>query len=211
MRSLFAIVQAHIFKTRAMINQRWLFLIGLALSSDVLLIGCSKSIHGGDPALPLSNTNGTTRIFPVPENVILVAISNAFATSDDNPDGYRGMDLSPAAQFSYLVPNWHPTNGFVLFPLIGPITNVPLSGQPPASVPYKACFNIATTSMNGSNTSVTVRTIYAKVIDGKEVGVHGGWANHERDVPPVKAEEENVLNAVSNALVAPRVPEKPNR
>jgi hypothetical protein len=76
---------------------------------------------------------------------------------------------------------------------------------------YIACFNITTRSLDGSNTTVTVRTEFAQVIDGKEVGVHGGWADHGRDVPPVKAEEENVLNAISNAVIMLYAPVEPNR
>ena len=123
--------------------------------------------------------------------------------------GYRGMDLTPAAG-SYIGSNWHVTNGFVLFPLLGPIASVPLRGRTQVSVPYTACFNITTSSVDSSHTRVSVRTVFAKVTDGKEIGVHGGWANHERDVPPVQVEEDNVLIAVSNALLAQRVPGNPN-
>lgn len=178
-----------------------LVVLGLGLVTGVL-VGCNRGVHGGDPALLLSGTNGTTEIFPASENTISVGISNAFATPYANPMGYRGMKLYSATEQSYLVPNWHPTNGFVLFPLIGPIANVPLRGRTQISVPYRACFNITTKAIDSTNTSVTVRTIFAKVIDGKEIGVHGGWANHERDVPPVKAEEENVLVAISNSVAA---------
>jgi hypothetical protein len=42
-----------------------------------------------------------------------------------------------------------------------------------------------------------IKTISATIIDGQETGIHGGWANHEREVPGVIQEEENVLNAIS--------------
>jgi hypothetical protein len=149
------------------------------------------------------------RAFTASESTVLVAISNAFTTGNaSNPAGYRGMMLCPAAEQSYLVPNWHPTNGFVLFPLMGPIASVPLQGRAQLSVPYTAYFYLTTTPVDSSHTSVSVRTILAKVTDGKEVGVHGGWANHERNVPPVKAEEDNVLIAVSNAVGALHIPGK---
>ena len=176
------------------------YLTALVAVSAVLFIGCNREVHGGNPALPLSTTNGTMVVFPTSESAILTAISNAFATSDDNPMGYRGMDLSndPNSAGS----NFHVVKGYILFPLLGPITNVPLTGSRPKSVPYTACFNITTVSLGNTNTTVTVRTVFSKVSDGKEASIHiVGWANHERDVLPVKAEEENVLNAISNALV----------
>jgi len=184
------------------------FFLAELLLPAALLAGCTRHVQGGDPALPLSNSNGTARIFPAAESTVLTAISNGFATDDANPMGYRGMDLSPSAE-PFLGPNWHVTNGFVLFPLSGPITNVPLRGHTNVLAPYTACFNIITRPVDSSHTEVLVRTIFAKVRDGKEIGVHGGWANHERDVPPVKAEEENVLTTISNAMLVPHASERP--
>jgi len=175
----------------------------LTISIAVMLVGCSKGVHGGDPALPLSTTNGTTVVFPAQESVVLTAISKAFATSDDNPMGYRGMMLSDAS--SYPGPNGLYSNGLALAPVDGSITNMPLAGGTPKSVPYTACFNITTKSLDNTKTAVTVRTFLSKVIDGKESPIQGGWVNHYRDVPPVKAEEENVLNAISNALAKSRL------
>ncbi len=54
--------------------------------------------------------------------------------------------------------------------------------------------------MATNRTSITVRTIDAWVIHGKEIGVHGGVANHEVNVPPLLQEETNVLLAISNAV-----------
>jgi len=164
--------------------------VGLILGN-----GCARGVHGGDPALPLSNTNGTAQTFPVSEKAALDVISNSLTA------GYRGMLLSPAADEAYLVSNWHPTNGFVLFPLMGPIADIPLIGRPTKVVPYRPYFYIVTSAVDVSHTKVVVRTILANVIDGKEFGIHGGWANHERDVPPVQAEEDNLLEAISNAIV----------
>ena len=168
-----------------------LHLGALIACAVAMLCGCSKGVHGGDPALPLSDTSGSAGKFHATESVVRAAISNAFAAPDDNPTGYRGMDLRPAAE-SFIGPNWHVTNGFVLFPLTGAIAKVPLRGHPGSLVPYKACFNIATRADDASTTTVEVRTVFARVIDGEELGIHGGWANHERDVAPVRLEEENV-------------------
>ena len=159
-------------------------------------------MHGGAPALPLSGANGTSQLFSAPEPTVLTAVSNAFETGDAHPIGYRGMHLYTASEESYL----GVTNGFVLFPLLGPISSVPLQGRTQISVPYIASFNITTKSLDRSHTTATVRTIYAKVIDGSDIGIHGGWANHERNVPPVKDEEEDVLKAISNALARSQSP-----
>ena len=160
---------------------RQTFLVILGLLMCVGITACTREVRGGDPAVPLSSSNGINQVFPVPEATMLTAITNRFER------GYRGMILYPALSESYLVPNWHPTNGYVLFPILGPIASVPLQGTKQVFVPYVAYFYIATFPVDSNRTKVQVRTVLAKVIDGKEVGVHGGWANHDRVVPPVLA------------------------
>jgi len=169
--------------------------------------GCSRGVHGGDPALPLSNSNGTTRVLSADEREVSTAISNAFGRETQYGFGrYHNMSLSLARQ-AFQGSEWYATNGFALSPS-EPIANVPLRGGSPKTVPYIAYFNVTTKPVNESNTAVIVRTIFPKVIDGQETGVHGGWANNERDVPPVKVEEENVVVAISNAVVALKRGEK---
>jgi hypothetical protein len=146
--------------------------------------------------LALSSSNGITQVFPSSEGSVVEAISNAF-----NWVGYRGMHLSSAVEAPAYFRAQDSTNGFVLFPFNGPIATVPLRGHPPTVVPYKAIFNI-TMKAEGARTSVSVRTVFPRVIDGEETGIHGGWAKHGRDVPPVQREEQNVLDAISNALAA---------
>jgi hypothetical protein len=193
-----------------MTNQQRLSSVAMIIVLTSLFVGCSRGIHGGDVALPLSNSNGTARVFAASESTVLTAISNAFTNADDNPNGYRGMCLTSSSESSYGT-NWRASNAFVLFPLIAPITNVPLRGSPPVFVPYSACFNITLKAVDNSNTSVLIRTIFAKVIDGEETGVHGGWAHHSRDVSPVRMEEENVLNAISNTLNVLQMQQGTNR
>jgi hypothetical protein len=186
-----------------------LILILAALVTLQVLTGCSRGVHGGDPALSLSNSNGTIRVLPADEHDVSTAISNAFGGQTQYGFGrYHNMSLSLARQ-AFDGSEWYATNGFALSPS-EPIANVPLHGGSAKTVPYIAYFNITTKPVNQSNTMVTIRTIFPKVVDGEETGIHGGWARHERDVPPVKAEEENVLNAISNALVALRTPGKPS-
>lgn len=67
-------------------------------------------------------------------------------------------------------------------------------------MPYIACFHITTEPVEGLHARVMVQTVFARVIDGKELGIHGGWANHEREVPPVQREEKNILDAIARAI-----------
>ena len=162
-----------------------------------LAVGCACAAIGGKPALPPSDKSGTARIFDASEAETIAAITNAFADLR-----YRGMKLDNAVGRQYLAPRWHPTNGFVLFPLMASsITNVPLGRVDGPRVPYAACFHIITVPAGTNLTKVVVRTIVSEVIDGKEPGVHAQWAFHYRKVPPVRQEEENVIAALSGKLI----------
>ena len=189
-------------------NRRQLVLFFACLATGPFLSGCNRGVHGGDPDLRLSNLNGTSQILPAEEHEVSTAISNAFQGQNRDALGrYRKMSLSLARQ-EFESSEWYATNGFVLSPS-EPIANVPLHGGSIKVVPYIAYFNITTRPVTPSNTMVTIRTFLPKVVDGEEPGIHGGWARHERDVLPIKAEEENVLNAVSNALVTLGTSENP--
>ncbi len=170
------------------------------------ITSCSRNVTGGNPNLPLSNSNGVAHIFDVSQFAALAAITNAFS---DNR--YRGMLLEDARNAAYLVPDWHPKDGFVLSPFLGlnydknplasnggAITNIPLdSGK---VVPYFPYFYITISQLGSNKVNVDVRTVLAQVIDGRETGVHGGWANHYRNVLSVRQEEENVLIVISNQM-----------
>lgn len=182
----------------------WFLLISLA--------GCAQGIVGGDPLLPLSTTNGTTRVFETTEGYVLAAISNAF-------DGlqYRKMSLSEAStsNWDYLVTGWRPSSGFVLQPLGKPwIAQVPIGAKKPTWVPYKAYFHITVQPVSVDRASVNVKTVLAMVADGEETGLHGGTAEHVRQVRGVQQEEEAVLAAIGKELElheptnAPNVPKK---
>ncbi len=104
------------------------------------------------------------------------------------------------SDWDYLVPNWHPTNGYILYPS-SPIASIPLDTG--IIVPYFGIFYVDPQSSNDmKQTTVTVRTLRAEVIDGTETGVHGGVANHTRKIAPVRQEEENVLEAIAKELGA---------
>ena len=163
-----------------------------------VLGACVFRALGEDPTLPLSNKKGTERTFDAGENAMLTAITNAFKDFK-----YRGMDLYEATKFRWddMAPGWHPTNGFQLFPLRGPVTNVPLTRSHGVAVPYRPYFYIGLTSIGSNQTRVNVRTLLAEVDDGKEPGIHGGWAVRTRKVKPVRQEEQNVLDAIAVELL----------
>jgi hypothetical protein len=137
---------------------------------------------------------GTQQVFDVTQAQAVTAISNAFAQWH-----YKRMDLE-SAKYDGSVPGWHGTNGWILFPLDGPITVTPWRNSKEL-VPYIPTFHITVQALGTNRTIIAVRTIDARVIHGKEIGVHGGWAHHEVNVPPVLSEETNVLMAISNVLL----------
>jgi hypothetical protein len=160
----------------------------MLVAAGSLFAGCTRNVHGGDPACPLSNTNGTDAVLDCPPSQLAAAISNAFIGNR-----FRGMKLEPAAQNNYMPSNFPNAGGFILWPLMGPTTNIPLRGGKPITVPYSPVFHITTQEFGNQRSKVKVQTVSSEVTDGKEPGVHGGWANHVRAVKPVKAEEEAVI------------------
>ena len=124
-------------------------------------------------------TAGAQQVFDVSQRAAANSISNAFAS-------YKGMALF-SAETDGFIPGWHKTNGWILFPLNGPMA-VARWKNTDTMVPYIGTFHIAIQSLATNRTVVSVRTIDARVIYGTEIGVHGGWANHEVDVPPVLSE-----------------------
>jgi len=162
-----------------------IFIVLLVIGS-----GCTKNVTGANPLSSLPSSNGVERLFKANEAQLNQVISNCF------PDGkYRGMVLDPATNRAYLAKGWAPSNGFALFPLTGPITNIPLEGG--NSAPYRPVFYISLLPQNHDETRVKVQTILATIVDGQEMGIHGGWANHQREITPVRNEEQNVLDAIT--------------
>ena len=164
--------------------------------------GCSTL--GDNPSLPLADKKGTARFFVSNEAETIAAITNAFANYR-----YRGMSLYDAIGQDYLALDWHPTNGFVLEPVVivsGSITNIAVGTLIKRRLPYIAYFHIVAVPNDTNGTTVTVRTVLAEVIDGREPGIHGGWANHHRKVPPIRQEEENVLAAIAKELSSIKKP-----
>lgn len=157
--------------------------------------GCSTGVIGGKPQLPLSDKGGTTRLFEATQDQAVSAITNAFAGFS-----YRGMVLREGAGSERVLPGGDTRNCFVLWAKHEPIAKVPLDCAETKWVPYIADFLIVVTPLDSNQTQIAVRTISSEIIDGKEAGIHTEWANHYRKVPPVRPEEENVLDAISNEM-----------
>jgi hypothetical protein len=138
---------------------------------------------------------GAQQIFDANELQAATAVSNAFPFALRSN---KGMTLF-SAETDNFIPGWRKTNGWILFPLDGPSSTVPWK-KSKELVPYIPTFHIVVQPVGTNRATVTVRTIDARVIHGKEIGIHGGWAHHEVEVSPVLSEETNVLLVISNAL-----------
>jgi hypothetical protein len=169
-----------------MINCKTSLVLGLPVILAVMLLSGMV-----DAWAQTTKATGTQQMFNASQTQVGNAVSNAFKS-------YKGMALF-SAQTDGFIPGWHKTNGWILFPLDGPITTTPWKNSKEL-VPYIPTFHISLQPTGTNRTTITVRTIDARVIHGKEIGVHGGMANHEVNVPPVRSEETNVLTAISNAV-----------
>ncbi len=171
--------------------------------------GCVVGGAGGGPDLPPSSGSGTVRLFEATVDQTLTAITNAFSGHQ-----YRNMILYPAASSGADFSSNRLAYCFTLEPTLsvdGAITTIPVRGARSTTLPYVAYFSICCAATGNDHSKVTVRTTRSEVIDGKEPGLHGGWANHYRKVPPVQREEDNVLGAIGAALDARESGQSKNR
>ena len=170
---------------------RWCILpMGLGLIG--LLVAWGTGAFAGKPILPLSNRDGTERVFPVSRDKAIAAITNAFAHFR-----YRQMMLTEAVGSDYLAAGWHPTDGFLLCPGSAPIATVRTKGvMGKRLLPYEAYFHITLTSVETNQTKISARTVLARVFDGITL-TRSGTGPRPVGVPPIRSEEENVLGAIA--------------
>jgi hypothetical protein len=135
-------------------------------------------------------------VYGVTVDHILPAITNAFASASyhdmlfvPSPDHYD----APAHRWS----GRPATNEWCLCTAHLPLTLVPRGKK---MVAYYAEFELTVEPAGTNSCKVTVTTISASVPDGKEIGIHGGWAVHSRKVPPILTEETNVLSRIERQL-----------
>ncbi len=116
---------------------------------------------------------------------------------------YHGMGLtctSPSASIHRRDAGRPPepaTNEWILDTYNLPVTSI-VWGK--TRVPYHAQFLIVADQIVTNRCRVTVTTISALIPHGREIGIHGGWAVHMKDIPPVLAEETNVLSRIETQL-----------
>lgn len=170
-------------------REKFTVMIGFVLI--LFAAGCDKPSTADRD---LANKNGTERTFAADQGKTTSAVKAAF-----DELRHHSMMIEPV-DASQSTADWHVTNGFLLIPTTEPVSFVSLKKGGETDVPYFGTFHIAINSMGTNLTKVTVTTIRAKVIIGKTVNVHGGWANRYREIPPVRREEENVLNAIASKL-----------
>ncbi len=161
----------------------------------VLAVGWCVGALAGSPALPLSDKGGSQRTYPVSEAHAVAAITNAFRLFS-----YNEMMLTEAIGNDSLAEGWHPTNGFLLLPTLEPTARIATRGLlGHRQLPYLAWFHITTTAVGQSQTTVSVRTVLAKVVDGIALG-RAGTTGGTVKVAPVRREEERVLAAISDQV-----------
>ena len=172
---------------------RWIF---FALALLVIgFIGWAAGALAGKPCVPLSDAKGTERIFAASESEVSSAITNAFRLFR-----YHDLMLTDPIGSDWMAANWHPTNGFLLLPTTSTIGTVPTVGfLGRRHLPYLATFHITFRSLSTNETTVGVRTVVAKVVDGITLG-HAGTTGNTVVVPPVRQEEEKVLAAIADEL-----------
>ena len=55
-------------------------------------------------------------------------------------------------------------------------------------------------SVASNQCQIGIKTISSWVHDGKEIGIHGGWASHPKNVAPLREAETNVLVRIASQL-----------
>jgi hypothetical protein len=130
------------------------------------------------------------------DSQVEIAITNAFSNYK-----YKWMTLWEARVWPDVIAGVHLSEGFVLtYGDLDGIAKVPLDTDRKKWVPYLAEIHITASSINSNKTKVTVRSIHPRVVDGKKPGWHFGEAAHFRSVPPIRQEEEGVLEQIEKFL-----------
>lgn len=171
-------------------NESALYAIVRLLLFAGLLVGpCLMRAHA-------ARDSATTRDFEASVGEIVTAMTNAFASHN-----YHNMLLSPIpCQYDAIKRRWidkPATNEWELYSNLLPLGVITKGGK---SLPYFAHFEIRLDQETTNRCKVTVRTISSFVHNGKEIGVHGGWAWGAKNVAPVLQEETNVLARIDSQL-----------
>jgi hypothetical protein len=167
----------------------------------VLLI-CLVAARLSSPVLAATTQRpGTAMVCEATLGQSIMAITNAFSgwryhgmlfgQLDNHFDLAKGRFLSEPA-----------TNEWRLETAGLPGTSQILVPRNKAMVPYTAQFLITAEPLASNQSMLRVSTISASVPDGREMGVHGGWAVHMKHIPPVLEQETNVLRRIGQQLAS---------
>ena len=161
----------------------------------VLVAAILRSGAHAEPKWP----TGTTNWYAATLEQTIAAITNAFEHGH-----YHGMLFCPnAEQFDIAKKRWirkPATNQWELITdglAMGVNILVPWNKQ---RLPYNAQFLIHAEQVATNQCEVKVTTIRASIPHGKELGMHLTWVNHYKDIPPVLAEEANILARIEMQL-----------
>src|SRR5205809_803878 len=108
-----------------------------------MVTACRDAV-GSNPLGAPSDMYGTSSNYQASEAEVVSALTNGFPAPH--------WVLDPAVESGYLVPGWHPTNGFVLFSIDQTVTHIQLNDSSGTWVPYIAYFHIVTSSAHAGNT-----------------------------------------------------------
>lgn len=165
----------------------------------VHLFLCCALVSGAGARSAVQPDAATATVFLGPLRDVIVAITNAFASGR-----YHGMSILPADRhYDPVAQRWSETpatNEWHLYPVDVPLTEVKKGKK---LIPYFAQFDIIARQIASNQCTVTIRTMSAWIPDGKELGLHGGWAGHSKHVPPIMEEETNLLSQIAMEMRAP--------
>ena len=144
--------------------------------------------------------SGTAKVYTATLDQAATAITNAFASWR-----YHGMlFVSVPERYDPVAGRWtstRATNEWGLSTSDEPLALVPWGSK---MLPYFAQFDITLNQVFTNQCKITITTISDWVPYGKEIGIHGGWVGSTKHIPPVLAEETNVLLEIETHLQAVR-------
>ncbi len=154
------------------------------------LLGFSRALADTE------SRSGTAKVYTGTVAQVISAVTNSFSSGR-----YHDMFLFQLPlEYDTAHDRWSnrpATNEWILDPGHLPLSVIPVGKK---TAPYYARFIIKVSPAVTNSCKVTVTTILASIPNGKEIGIHGGWAVHMKDIRPVREEETNVLLRVESQL-----------
>ena len=162
--------------------------IAPAGSLCLLLAGAFVASAGGQ--VKAGKRPATSEVLQATQAEAAAAITNLFR-HDYYHLSLLVIELSPTMTEGGL------TNGWLATPAGPQLTDI-VKGK--KTLPYFAAFHISVESAGSNQCRLGVRTLSSWVHNGKEIGIHGGWAHHAMDVAPLLQEETNLLFQIAREL-----------